>query len=247
MKDSANEVYKQTFRLHSYEVDRRGVARPDVLLAFMLDSAWGHTKDTDFSYSELKREGKLWVLSRFLGIFYTMPKWDDEITVETWSKGTDGLFGLRDFVVYSHSGERLISATSAWLIIDRKTSRIQRIDYMGKSFPTHLGKSELDIKLGKIDPKQVEGINLEDDVRYSDLDVNGHVNSAKYLLWIFDSFPVREFEKKDLESIELNFLSEAKLDDTIYVSSSNEDKDFYCEVRRKRDSVELCRAKVKFE
>ena len=79
MEDLNNPAHKQTFRLHSYEVDQRGFAKPDVLLSFMLDCAWAHTKDTEFSYTELKDEGQLWVLSRFLAVFHKFPRWDDEI------------------------------------------------------------------------------------------------------------------------------------------------------------------------
>lgn len=140
MQDPTKATHRQTFCLHSFEVDQRGRARPDILLSFMLDSAWAHTKDTEFSYSELKDEGQLWVLSRFLAVFHDLPKWGDEIFVETWGKGTDKIFGLRDFIIHSKSGNKLVSATSAWLIIDRKTYRIQRIDFARQKFPDAGGK-----------------------------------------------------------------------------------------------------------
>jgi medium-chain acyl-[acyl-carrier-protein] hydrolase len=244
MENSTHAIHNRTFRLHSYEVDQSGRARPDILLSFMLDTAWSHTKDTEFSYTELKDEGQLWVLSRFLAVFHDLPKWDDEITVETWGKGTDKLFGLRDFIIHSKSGGKLVSATSAWLIIDRKTSRIQRIDTLGKNFPMQLDRNELDVGLEKIDPQPSEQTDFEYVVRYSDLDVNKHVNSSKYVQWIIDSFPSDLLDHNVLGSFEINYLSEAKLNDRILVSISNAGEYHYCEIRRETDSVELCRAKV---
>jgi acyl-ACP thioesterase len=244
MEDDNNAIHRQTFRLHSYEVDQRGLARPDILLSFMLDTAWSHTKDTDFSYSELMDEGQLWVLSRFLAVFHDWPKWDDEITIETWGKGTDRLFGLRDFVLYSKSGNKLVSATSAWLIIDRRTSRIQRIDSLGRNFPMQLDKNEMKIRLEKIEAQPAEKTNSIFVVRPSDLDVNRHVNSSRYLQWMLDSFPVEYSESNNLKSFEINFLAEAKIGDEVYVALSNGSEDFYCEVRRRNDNADLCRARV---
>ncbi len=244
MENSSNAIHKQSYHLHSYEVDLRGRAKPTLLLCFMLDSAWAHTKDTEFSYTDLKDEGQLWVLSRFLAVFHDMPKWDDEIVVETWGKGTDKLFGMRDFIIHSQSGNKLVSATSAWLIIDRKTLRIQRIDTLNKNFPMQLEKSELDVKLEKIEAQQSERTDFEYVVRYSDLDVNKHVNSSKYVQWILDSFPADFHGTKSLKSFEVNFLAEAGLGDRIFVSVGNHGDYFYCEVKRDGDNAELCRAKV---
>ncbi len=246
MENTASAIHTRNFRLHSYEVDQNGRARPDIILSFMLDTAWSHTKDTEFSYSELKDEGQLWVLSRFLAVLHDLPKWDDEIIVETWGKGTDRLFGLRDFIVHSKSDKKLVSATSAWLIIDRKTSRVQRIESLGRNFPMQLERNELDVKLEKIEAKPAERSNMEHMVHYSDVDVNKHVNSSKYLQWILDSFPVEYSEKRELKSFEINFTAEAKLGGKIYVASSDAGDSCYYEVRRDNDGTELCRAIVKW-
>lgn len=242
MQDPTKATHRQTFCLHSFEVDQRGRARPDILLSFMLDSAWAHTKDTEFSYSELKDEGQLWVLSRFLAVFHDLPKWGDEIFVETWGKGTDKIFGLRDFIIHSKSGNKLVSATSAWLIIDRKTYRIQRIDSLGRNFPMQVERNELNIKLEKIEPQPTEQTALEHVVRYSDLDVNMHVTSSKYMQWILDSFPTEILEHRSLGSFEINFLSEAQLGDRVFVSTALAGEYHFCNIRR--EGSELCRAKV---
>ena len=240
-------ILRRKFRLHSWEVDRKGIARPDILFSILLDSAWAHANNSKFSYDSLKEEGQLWVLSRFLAVIQGLPKWDDEITVETWSKGTDKLFGLRDFSVFSETGEKLVSATSAWLVIDRKTSRIQRINLESGDFPVQLDKHAIDIKLEKIEQREAVRTGFEHVVTYRDIDVNNHVNSSRYLAWILDSFPKSVIEEKSLRSFDVNFLAEAQSGDKVYVNSAADPDYRYCEVVRERDSVELCRAKVVWE
>lgn len=239
-------VLKRNLRLHSWEVDRRGRARPDILFSFMLDSAWAHANNSDFSYEALREEGQLWVLSRFLAVFHELPKWNDELTIETWSKGTDKVFGLRDFAVYSDSGKKLISATSAWLVIDRKTSRIQRIDLLNNSFPLLSERHEIESKLEKIEGRETTKTPFGHVVVYSDLDVNRHVNSAKYLTWILDSFPTELLDERDLKSFEMNFLAEAQTGDGVYVGSDDAEWRRYCRVVREKDDVELCRAMIEW-
>lgn len=244
MAESTPAVLERKFRLHSWEVDRKGRARPDVLFAFMLDSAWAHASNSEFSYEALKEEGQLWVLSRFLAVFHKLPGWDDEITIETWSTGTDRLFGLRDFSVRSESGEKLISATSAWLVIDRKTSRIQRIDLVNSNFPVRLDRHEFETRLGKIDPMEAGRTGSEHVVRYSDIDVNNHVNSTRYLSWMYDSLPGDILDEKPVRLLEINFLAEAQLNEKVFVVSADAKDYHFLEVRRENDGAALCRAKI---
>ncbi len=244
MNDSIPTILKRNFRLHSWEVDRKGRARPDILFSFMLDSAWAHANNSDFSYEALKEEGQLWVLSRFLAVIYEVPKWNDELTIETWSKGTDKVFGLRDFAVYGNSGKKCISATSAWLVIDRKTSRIQRIDLLNSNFPLLSDRHEIETKLGKIEERETVKASFRHKVVYSDIDVNRHVNSAKYLTWILDSFPPELLEERDIKSFEINFLAEAQPGDSVIVGIEETEGRRYCRVVREKGDLELCRAMV---
>ena len=55
------------------------------------------------------------------------PVWDDRVRVETWHRGMERIFGLRDFRVESISGDTLGMASTAWLILDSKTRRPIRI------------------------------------------------------------------------------------------------------------------------
>ncbi len=244
MKNTTPAVLKRKFQLHSWEVDRNGRARPDILFSFMLDSAWAHASNSEYSYDALREEGHLWVLSRFLAKIGRLPGWDEQITVETWGKGTDKLFGLRDFAIYSQSGEKIVSATSAWLVIDRKTSRIQRIDLEHSNFPLQLGKHEFETRLGKIEERAAERTEFEYTVRYTDIDVNNHVNSSRYLQWMLDSLPRSLLEERNLSSFEINFLAEAQTGDKVYTATVEAEGQYYCEVKREGDGAGLCRAIV---
>lgn len=239
-------VCKEKHVVYSYEVDVRAQAKPHVIFSYLLNSAWKHTMASEFSYEKLSSRGQLWALARILMIFKRFPQWNDQIVVETWGKDIDRLFALRDFIIHSAEGEKLVVATSSWLILNKYTYRPQKLDKLKADFPFQFGRHELDVKLEKIQPPVQEQERCRYVVNYTDIDVNKHVIASKYMQWILDSYPADIFEKKNLKSFELNFITEAKLDDEIAVTSESTEKYDLCNIRRVADNKELCRAKLEW-
>ncbi len=242
--NESGALLKQTHTVYSYEVDVRGFIKPSTLLSYMLESAWNHVRSTKFSYSNLLAKGQLWAASRLLIVFESLPKWNDEITVETWGKGIDKFYALRDFVVRSSTHQRLVAATSSWLIIDRATFRPQKLDSLRQQFPFRAGISELDVKLEKLPPLTDGEIRSGNIVRFTDLDVNRHVISSSYMRWILDSFPAEILETRNLQSFEINFMAEAQMGDQITVRIEAIDEYYLCAISRDNDGRELCRARL---
>ena len=244
--ESVPTVWKEEYIVRSYEVDVQGRAKPHIIFSYLLDSAWNHALSSEFNYQDLSNRGQLWALAKFLMVFYRSPEWNERVYVETWGKDIDRFYALRDFTVNPVSGKKLVSATSAWLILDQKTYRPQKLDRLRENFPFQSGKHELDVKLDKI-PALVQQKELSRSaVHFTDIDVNKHVNASKYMQWIMDSYPVEVLEEKDLKSFEINFMTEAKLDDEILVSVESTEKQDLCSIKRTSDDKELCRARLEW-
>lgn len=237
-------VFRQTLLVSSYEVDCRGRVRPSVLFSYMLDSAWKHVKNTGFSYSTLLADGKLWAASKFLIVFNTFPKWNDEVIIDTWGKAVDRFYAMREFVIYSKKKEKLASATSSWLIIDRNRNRPQKMDRLWAEFPFQPGVAELDVEFEKLPALSTDKIQSRYVVRFSDIDINKHATASSYMKWILDSFPAEVLENKTLKSFEINFMAEAQLDDKISVTMEADGESCLCNIKRERDSKEMCRERV---
>ena len=244
MNNRPGSILKTTQLIHSYDIDVRGKAKPGVLFNYMLDIAWNHVKSTDFSYSALLEQGQLWIASKIFILFYGFPRWNDRVIVKTWGKGLDRFYALRDFVICTDENKKLASATSSWLIIDQNKFRPQKLDKLLRDFPFEMGKNELDVKLEKIPPLSNGEINSQYTVCFTDLDINRHANASKYMEWILNSFPSEVLENKDLKSFEINFLSEAQLNDEISVSTELVDEFHLCRINRNKDGKEICRARV---
>ncbi|MEI6155049.1 MAG: hypothetical protein WCQ90_13290, partial [Deltaproteobacteria bacterium] len=156
------------------------------------------------------------------------------------------LYALRDFVITSGAGEKLVSATSSWMILDRTSGRPQRFDRKSDSFPWQLGRDEIETNLDKVEELK-GGIELARfSVLFSDIDVNRHVNSARYLQWMMDSHSYKHLSSTEAGSIELSFLSEALQNDEVTVLSGESGDRELCSARRTADGKELCRARFEW-
>lgn len=83
-------------------------------------------------------------------------------------------------------------------------------------------------------------------VLFSDIDMNRHVSSAKYLQWITDSCPSDFLAEKCLRSVEISYLAEALLGDEVTICFEPSEERELCSIGRAADGKELCRAKIRW-
>ena len=136
----------------------------------------------------------------------------------------------------------MISATSSWMVLDKKSGRPQRFHLKADGFPWQPGREEIETNLQKVQELQSGKQVAHFRVQFSDLDVNRHVNSTRYLQWMIDSHSQEHLEEKELKAVELSFLAEALPNDEVAVLSEGSGKSELCSVIRVSDNRELCRA-----
>jgi medium-chain acyl-[acyl-carrier-protein] hydrolase len=81
----------------SYFINRFGKLSTSYMFYQMQDIAWEHAAKLGFGYDNLKVDEQFWVLSKLLVKINRRPVWGEDFSLETWSRGTDGFFGYRDF------------------------------------------------------------------------------------------------------------------------------------------------------
>jgi len=237
-------VWKENRLVESFDVDVHGRLRAHVLFGFLLNAAWKHTSFTDHGYHDLSARNQMWVLSKFQLVIRRRARWGDQILIETWGKGTEKLYGLRDFTVSSAGGDRLASATSAWLILDQATRRPLRVDQV--IFPRNPGRQELETDVRRLAPLSAPTEAGRFRAAYSDIDPNGHVTAMRYLAWMTDSHTREFLETMSPASMEISFLGEGALDDEVVVRMEKRDGRELCSVTRETDQKDLCRAEIRW-
>ena len=240
---SFKRIWTDDYAIHSYESDLNAKATPTALLQFMQESAWNHAEHLQLGFSHLAPKGLAWVLARLSLKITTLPKWHEKITLETWPSGRERLFAHRDFRISSLDKVLALGSTS-WIVIDIERRRPQRTESYfqldqwdaERVFPQFTGKVP---QLTGADSTSTQR------VKFSHLDVNGHVNNVKYLEFVIDSLPYDFLVEHQMTSLEMNFLAEALYGDTIEIKSQEIGHLSYLHsLQRKHKGDELCRLKT---
>jgi medium-chain acyl-[acyl-carrier-protein] hydrolase len=212
-------VWREDVRIHSYDADFQLRASPEALSRAFLEVAWNHAEHLGVGHSDLARHGKLWVLGRLLLQIDLCPCWGDKVQICTWPRGISGVFALRDFEIFDENEARLVAGSSSWLVLDASTHRPQRINKLLQNLPTAVTRMALAREPNKLGPVTTPTNAVTREVRYSDVDVNRHVNSARYIGWLLDSYDVEFHRNHALHSLEVNYLAETLWPDLVSVKS----------------------------
>lgn len=221
-------TYTEKYTVTCYETDSSMKLRLFSLLNYAQEIAYRHATALGFGYDALMENNLAWVLSRMLVKVNRMPLWRDEISIETWHRGQDKVFSVRDFVVRDKNGEELVTITSSWLIINVMTRRIHRFDRLlrqDQKIEDYINPQAcMDCTAYKIEiPSDPIGSDAHT-VKYSDIDLNAHVNNAKYIEWAMDRVYNDIPENGELKEFCVNFNHEARLGQRIEFTKFISDK-----------------------
>jgi acyl-ACP thioesterase len=175
------------------------------------------------------------------------PQWGDRIKVKTWLAGVGRLFALRHFSIAGSRSNLLGTAKSAWLVLDLKNRRPQRIGPVFKHIEHLFDDLPSAEEPEKLPAPACPKMERSYAVRYSDIDMHHHVNNTKYIEWILDSYPFEMNQTHRIHTFEINFLGESSHGDEISIyteSVKGSPFAFLHSVVRKTDDRELCRART---
>lgn len=215
------------FTIDAYLCDFRGKATLPMLGNFMLQVATKHAEDRGFGFNSVTGQKRVWVLSRMAIEILEYPKNDSEIKVHTWVSEVSKIFTERCFSFEDQSGKMLGYARSVWASIDMETRRPTNVMEL-EGLPDYSTGEPCPIEgMKKILPvKDTESFSYFD-VKYSDVDINKHLNSMKYIEHYVDQFDIEMFKEKDIRRFEISYMNEAHYGSRLDVYQKNEDNDIY--------------------
>lgn len=212
------EKYNVIRRIPSFDTDMSATMRPAAFLNYAQEAANIHADYIGVGYDNMHVTRKAWVLARMHVVFHRLPKWREHINVQSWHKGTNGFLFLRDFVVYDKAAnEKLISATTSWLVIDIDTRRLSKFTEFVEDESKSIKEDVIAEPAPKtVMPKEVDPLHVAThNVNYSDLDMNGHVNNVKYTEWAMNSIELDVVNSRPLKELVINFNNEIKAGDVV--------------------------------
>jgi medium-chain acyl-[acyl-carrier-protein] hydrolase len=242
-----SNVWRETYRIRSYEVDCRNRLSILSIFSFMQEAAGKHADVLGVSIHQLLSENFTWLLARLKIKIARYPGWNDRIQVSTWPSGTQQLFALRDFEIKDDHNRIIAAAVSAWLVIDLQKRRPVRISPFVERLKPVDGNHILPDRLDKLAALSRHEHKRNFVARYSDLDINQHVNNVSFVEWVVESVPPAVLNTSVPVEIEINFLAEAFYDDQIQAVCHPLDPnntEFLHGLIRRQDGRELARART---
>ncbi len=191
-------------------IDSRGIARPSAVIDFMQDIATCHAGEMGLSDAVAIQNG-FWVLSR-LKYRLTRPlRAYETLRLITWPRQLKGATWYRDFLFEAEDGQ-IGGAVTMWAIVDMTTHRLLRPKALGLSFADQIvGQPEM---LAAIRTEHLQPC-FDRVVRYSDIDVNHHLNNVKAVDILSDAFGLEDDETRWVSQMQVNYLSETTCGTTL--------------------------------
>ncbi|MBR2351760.1 MAG: hypothetical protein IKA70_02335 [Alistipes sp.] len=211
------EKYSKRLRITSYDSDQSARLKPASFLNLAQEAANLHADYLGVGYDTITETRKAWVLARTHVIFHRLPAWREEVTLKSWHKRANGFQYYRDFEMLSEEGERIVSATTTWLVINIDTRRMVRQNDFGEEGILGIDEDVIEEPAPKVAmPRDAEAEAVgAHDVAFSDLDMNGHVNNVNYAVWAMDSVGLDVTLGRPLRELVINYNSEIKQGDRV--------------------------------
>jgi medium-chain acyl-[acyl-carrier-protein] hydrolase len=236
------DAWREMYGIRSYEVDRWGRVPVPVLLNFIQEGASNHADFLKLGFSHLEEIGRFWVLSRISIHVDTYPCWGESVALYTWPAGVDRLFALREFRLTDDRDRVILSASSAWLMLDVRRRRPVRIERLFMERGVTLDREPHGEVIESLPVPGGGEESIAATVQRSDLDLNDHVNNARYVEWVLDSYPEEFVRGHVVSDCTIHFLSESRSGEHLDIQTVRRgDRSFLHSVVRFSDGNEVCR------
>lgn len=196
------------FELQAADTDFAGRWKPASILSYMQILADKHAELLQCSQRNIEPEGVAWVIARLRVDMERYPVYGDNIRMTTWPGRPDRLTFPRYFKFEDAAGSLCGTATSKYMMIRIATHEFVK--------PADTDVYRLIDQLREEENPQPERIRLKEPTRpvvwrapaFSDIDMNRHMNNARYAEWVCDLFGTARFEHHALSRLQINYVSD---------------------------------------
>lgn len=202
-----NLLLEEEFQVSVHDCSPKGM-RTYAILRHIQDIADRHASLLGISVKNVVRMGYYWVIVNVrLELVEPMP-FETPIKFCTWPLGASHLLAHRAYEGrHARGGHLLFAATTDFILLEQNTKRPVNLSETPFSIPfldrpCHVGKPVRQKPLPRYMP--LDSVN----VRYSSIDVNGHVNNTEYVRWGMDALRTCPDFHHRANQIEVTFSSE---------------------------------------
>lgn len=242
------DFYTQDFNVKYSEMDHNLALKPFSLLNFLQDIASDNAEALGFGYSYMSKHNYAWFLIKYRMEFVNYPINIQKLIFKTRPRGFNKLFAYREFEIYDNNN--LVGRVfSVWSVVDLNTRMTIPVStaIANNDFMIPFEKNENDLVFSKIKSLSNPFSIKEFEVRYNDLDVNGHANNGNYIVWAFEPLSLEFKTSHKIKTLDMVFKKEAKYGEKIICSVELKDELTTVHVLKDSDNQDLCLIECNWE
>lgn len=234
------------FYAETFLADSKGRMRPSNICSSMLNFAYRHADARGFgSTSSLG-----WVIARMGVHVERVPLEKERLRVDTWIRNLYHGFTDRCVRMVDKDGNEVVSMIATFAMIDLETRT--SVDLNGDIGVAMNGCLVPDEQLAlrripSINRTPVEEVTFKRRPHYSDIDVNGHMNSIRYIDHILDAMPIEYIKSHDLTDIVVAYMQEGSATEELAYGIKELEPDHYIVQVTKENGVAASRFELKFK
>lgn len=243
-----NKIGTYSFVAEPFHVDFNGRLTMGVLGNHLLNCAGFHASDRGFGIASLNEDNYTWVLSRLAIELDEMPYQYEDFKIQTWVENVYRLFTDRNFAIIDKDGKKIGYARSVWAMISLNTRKpADLLALHGGSIVDYVCDEPCPIEKPSRIKVTTETADTTLTAKYSDIDINGHVNSIRYIEHILDLFPIELYKTKHIRRFEMAYVAESYYGDELsFYKEEVSGNEYHIEVKKNGGEV-VCRSKILFE
>ena len=212
-------MYTKKYYIGSNDIDRFLDLKLSSFFKMMQDIATEHAEVLHIGKADTLDKDLYWVITRVELDILKMPKYLQTVTLTTYPGDDLRFIFPRYFKLEDEEGNLLIKASSTWMVLSHKTHNVVLNPFNGFKAPTEHLEGEQPLPAKCADDKVIEVEKRK--VRYSDTDLNGHLNNTKYIDYVIDVHNGDFYNLHQIKHFLINYDKELLNDQVLTLSTNN--------------------------
>lgn len=207
------------YTLTAAECDARGTISPALMTERIIEVATQHANLLGIGYTDLSQHGIGWVLSRMSLRMQRWPRFNHSFALHTWIEDVNRLYSTRCMRITGEGGDTIGEARTIWAAINVADRTPADISILGLDNLV-IGADGITVpRPGRIPPCPAENVRGSYTWRYSDIDINRHVNSVRYIETMLDIWPLEHYDTHRISHIDIIYQHECLYGQTVAIAA----------------------------
>lgn len=208
--------YTETMTVMNADADFRSLLKPSALLRYVEQVSADHARTFGMTDQFFKDHGVAFLVGKQALKFDRVPQRAEKLTLLTRAEASRRGSVKRITTVTDAEGKQVAMVDCRWIVVSLAENRILREPgWTVDGFWNETVEGELPLQLHKCREELTSA--GEWTVRYSQCDLNGHLNNAFYLDLVCDALPLEVVRKGPVTFASINYHREVPMGETVEV------------------------------